>query len=117
YIHNSDVGSNVESVRGVALVNSTPVYSNTSRSSVKLKTYKKGHILKYRAHDANWYMATVYINGKATPRYIHKTDVDTSVSNPVVLRGIGIKAPTNIYAAPSTSSKVLKNYKQGHNLK
>src|SRR5690606_3880750 len=82
YIHNSDVGSDVDSVIGVALVNSTPVYSKTSRSSVKFKTYKKGHILKYRAHDANWYKATVYINGKATPGYIHKTDVDTSVSNP-----------------------------------
>src|SRR5690606_21525849 len=66
----SIASTSVKQLRGVAIENSTNVYSQTSKSSSVLKAYKQGHILIYRAHSPEWYEATVYINGKAQTGYI-----------------------------------------------
>src|SRR5699024_4435384 len=67
YIHTSDVGEakNASTVTGVALKQRTSVYSDTTKSSKVLKSYQQGHILKYKAYDKDWFIATVFINGKA----------------------------------------------------
>lgn len=117
YIHKDDVGETVTNHRGVSLKNKTHVYSNPNESSSVIKSYPKGRILKYKAYNSKWYIATVYINGKKSTGYIKHSDVDNVVSEQETLRGIGIRIPTNVYASPNTGSKVLKTYRQGHSLK
>lgn len=121
YIRASDVGPKAPAisppVKGIAIANTVSVYGSTSKSSTKLKSYKKGHILIYRAFNNNWYEATVYVNGKARSGYIHSDDVENSVTSQSTLQGLGSKNPTRVYSSASTSSKSLKNYKQGHILK
>lgn len=118
YIHTSDVGDSKEAsaVYGVALKKSTNVYSGTNRNSV-LKSYKKGHILKYKAHNKDWFSASVRVNGKWQAGYIHKNDVETGISSPKTLHGVGIKQPTSVYQRATTSSKKLKSYDYGLTLK
>ncbi|MEW4309158.1 SH3 domain-containing protein [Rossellomorea marisflavi] len=103
--------------KGLALKNPTPVYESKSLSSKKLKTYNQGSVLLYKELDSQWYLATVYINGKATVGYINKQDVSNITAKQVTLHGIAVKAPTNIYGAPSAGSSVLKSYNQGSSLK
>lgn len=122
YIHASDVANappqdNAERLKGVAKNTSTAVYSDRSKSSSVLKSYKRGHILIYRTHNSNWYEATVYINGKAHIGYIHKNDVETATLDSQQLHGIGIANPTQVFASATRSAKALKNYQQGHLLK
>ncbi|WP_010648267.1 SH3 domain-containing protein [Oceanobacillus massiliensis] len=102
-----------EIYQGVALKDSTNVYDSTSRSNV-LKSYSKGSILLYTSHSGEWYSAIVYVNGKKHNGYIHKSDVDTSVSDQETLKGIGLKNSTAVYSKASTSSSKLKTYDQGH---
>ena len=75
YIHKNDVNVNQPSFFGYGLKAPTAVYSSTSLSSTKLKTYSKGTRLKYQEYNANWYKATVYLNGKARTGYINKSHV------------------------------------------
>src|SRR5690625_4989075 len=119
YIHTSDVGEaeNISSVTGVALKQRTSVYSDTSKSSKVLKSYQQGHILKYKAHDKDWFIATVFVNGKAHTGYIHARDVETGIDNQSTLQGVGIKGPTKVYTTASTKSGTLKSFSYGHNLK
>lgn len=119
FIKASDVGDQIQtpSVNGIALENQTHVYDDTSKNAKILKTYKKGHILKYRSYNANWFMATVYQNGKAYTGFIHKNDVETAVATQTALRGVGIKNPTRVFSTATTNGKVLKSYKYGSILK
>ncbi|WP_164667634.1 SH3 domain-containing protein [Virgibacillus doumboii] len=97
---------------GVALKDPTNVYSNTSRSDV-IKSYRKGSILLYMPHSSNWYRAIVYVNGKSQNGYIHKSDVENSVKNQKVIKGVGNKNPTSVYSEATTNSGKLKSYDQG----
>lgn len=121
YIHTNDVGNDFETsgtrLKGVALKNPTPVYSNTSKNSNQLRTYNQGHILSYRTHNSDWFEATVYLNGSANIGYIHADDVETADQSPSELEGIGLKNGTNVYNSTSTNSSVLRSYNQGHVLK
>ncbi|MFS0645420.1 D-alanyl-D-alanine carboxypeptidase family protein [Siminovitchia sp. 179-K 8D1 HS] len=119
FIKASDVGYQIKTpfVNGIALANQTHVYDDTSRNAKKLKTYKKGHILKYRTYNSDWFMATVYQNGKGYTGFIDKNDVETAVARQTTLKGVGIKNPTRVFSTASTNSKVLKNYKYGSILK
>lgn len=103
-------------LEGVALKSPTKVYSSTSRSSELLKDYNKGSILLYLPHSGEWYGAVVFINGKRHNGFINKSDVDTSVKDQQVLKGIGTKSPTSVYSEASTSSNKLKSYGQGSRL-
>ncbi|MFD1706498.1 N-acetylmuramoyl-L-alanine amidase [Siminovitchia sediminis] len=124
YIYSGDVMSkkpsaehpspNGPTLRGVAKQSPTAVYSSQSTTSKKLKTYPKGHILKYKALNSNWHIATVYINGKAQTGYLHVSHVDTADTSSSRLKGIAIKSPTRVYSKASTSSSTLKSYSQGH---
>lgn len=118
YIYASDVGEKQEakSVKGIALKTKTNVYSDTSKSKI-LRTYNQGHILKYRAYDKDWFIATVIINGNRQTGFINKRDVETGVEKQTSLTGIGLKSPTKIYQRASTSSNTLKSYAQGRTLK
>ncbi|WP_230200226.1 SH3 domain-containing protein [Bacillus niameyensis] len=102
---------------GVALKEPTKVYGSTSTSSNALKSYAKGSILKYEAHNSNWYRAVVYVNGKRTTGYIAKADVDTATTAATTLNGIALKSSTKVYEAGSTNSKALKSYPIGSILK
>lgn len=116
YIHANDVGPEVI-YKGVATANTVSVYSSTTKSSTKLKTYRQGHILVYGSYNSSWYKATVYLNGKAQSGYIYSGDVENIITNQVTLNGVGAKSSTIVYSSASASSQVLKSYKQGHILK
>lgn len=119
YIYHQDVSPAVqgesvgETLSGIGLKIPTNVYSSMSRDSKVLKSYKQGNTLKYRQYKADWYIATVYINGVAQTGYIHKDDVGSSNSS---LNGIAQKAPTNVYSDMSINSPVLKSYTAGRQL-
>jgi beta-N-acetylglucosaminidase len=102
-----------EVLYGVALKSPTIVYKETSQSSQKLKVYEQGKILKYQALNSQWYIATVYVNGKASSGYIYKSDVENIAENQVKMKGVGLQSPTNIYTYASENSTVLKSYSQG----
>jgi len=109
--------SKQETHYGIALKDKTNVYSEQSTSSKVLKFYDKGTILKYQSGTSEWYEAKVYINGKPHTGYIHVNDVETSINNPVTLKGIGLKNPTHVFQNASTNSKILKSYSNGSILK
>lgn len=114
FIHKNDVGDELRNLAGYAQLEPTNVYESTSKSSKVLKSYRAGHVLLFQPHNDSWYKATVYINGTKKTGYIHKGDVGNSIPT---LEGYALLNPTNVYATTSTSSKVLKKYKQGHILK
>ncbi|MBS4174185.1 N-acetylglucosaminidase [Bacillus sp. FJAT-49736] len=97
-------------LRGIGRYTQTNVYTKASSSSKSLKTYAQGAVLKYTTFTADWYVATVYIKGKATQGYIEASDVENAVSPQQSLKGIAQKSPTVIYSGPATSTKVLKSY-------
>jgi N-acetylmuramoyl-L-alanine amidase len=104
-------------LHGIALKNPTYVYSDPSTNAKHLKSYETGTILKYSTYSENWYICTVYINGKRTTGYIHINDVETIETNQKELRGVALKANTSVYSKPATSSKPLKSYAKGTVLK
>lgn len=114
YIRHSDVKNTSTSLKGFAISNPTYVYSSTPKSSKKIKSYKKGHILKYKPYRSNWFRATVYVNGKKQTGYIHASNVSP---NAPTLTGYAAKSPTHVYSSKSKKTKKLKNYKKGHKLK
>ena len=109
--------SSQTSYRGIALIDKTNVYSEASTESKILKSYSKGSILKYSAFTSDWYITAVYINGKRTTGYIHKSHVENSTLNQKRLSGIGTQSPTHVFSKASISSKKLKSYTQGSVLK
>ncbi|MED4476267.1 SH3 domain-containing protein [Oceanobacillus caeni] len=120
YIHKSHVRNATKNQKiyyGVGKMTPTKVYQNASTSSKVLKSYAKGSILEYKSFSPNWYEATVYVNGKRKTGYIHKSHVENKISNQQNLKGIGLKAPTKVYAKASTSSSALKSYSKGSVLK
>ncbi|MFC4620432.1 polysaccharide deacetylase family protein [Camelliibacillus cellulosilyticus] len=115
YIFNNDVDNDInKALGGYAIKNPTKVYSDTSRSSSTLKSYKKGKILKYRPYNSNWFMATVYLNGKARTGYIHTSDVSPNAPS---MQSYALKNPTYVYSKASRNSSKLKSYKKGQLLK
>ena len=98
---------------GVALKSPTNVYSNASKNSNVLKDYVQGTILKYKSHNAEYYSAVVYVNGKARSGYINKEDVETAIQNEIQLKGIALKSSTSVYTNASTNSPTWKSYSVG----
>ncbi|WP_075981634.1 N-acetylglucosaminidase [Bacillus massilinigeriensis] len=98
-------------MNGIALQSPTNIYSTTSTGSSILKSYGQGTILKYKVLSADWYEATVFVNGESITGYIHASDVTQNV------KGIALKSPTNIYSSMSISSSILKSYTPGTILK
>lgn len=112
YIPRSDIKNINTTLSGYALADKTYVYSKTSKSSKKLKSFKKGQLMKYRPYNSNWFHATVYVNGKAQTGYISTNDVRPNLT----LSGYTQKHPTYIYSKTSKSSAKLKRYKKGQKL-
>src|SRR5690625_4968123 len=112
-----------ETLRGHALNEEVSVYKQPTKNSTALKSYQKGHALKYESFSAHWYKAVVYINGKRHGGYIAAEDVgeeETTVAKATAtasIEGIALKEPTNVYEQPSKNAKPLKSYSQGHILK
>lgn len=80
YINKADVEGitdNSEALRGIGLKNRTNVYTLAATGSKVLKSYAQGSTLLYNTYTPSWYIAIVYINGKATTGYINKSDVQT----------------------------------------
>ncbi|VEF47033.1 peptidase M14 carboxypeptidase A [Bacillus freudenreichii] len=114
YIHKKDLTDKPPLLTGYALKDSTYVFGSRSKKGSKLKTYKKGSILKYRPYDSNWYTATVKVNGKSKTGYIHKDDVS---DKPPLLTGYALKDSTYVFGSMSKSGSKLKTYKKGQSLK
>src|SRR5699024_4048609 len=72
---------------GIALKDDTHVYAEQSRDSKKLRSYAQGTILKFRAFNSSWYIATVKVDGAWTSGYIHQSDVDIITDSQSALRG------------------------------
>lgn len=118
YISTKDIEPVIQkqqSLNGVGIKQTIPIYTLASKDSKVIKKYKYGHILKYRTFTNNWYEATVYINGKAHTGYIFKNDVDNDVNK--VLEGYVVKNSTKVYSDTSRNSSTLKSYKKGKRLK
>ncbi|QHS23517.1 hypothetical protein GWK91_11345 [Virgibacillus sp. MSP4-1] len=78
YIHKNDiidVDTKQKSLKGMAVQNTTYVYSNSSKDAKKLKGYNYGSQLQFESFTSNWYEAVVYLNGNPHTGYIHKDDV------------------------------------------
>lgn len=114
FIHKNDVGTKLPTLEGYAQLEPTNIYQTTSKGSKVLKSYRAGHMLKFRPYNSNWYVATVYINGSPITGYIHKEDVGDELPT---LNGLALKQPTSVYLNTSKSSAVLKSYNKGHLLK
>src|SRR5699024_4798637 len=110
YIYKNDVGSMRTALAGYGQVNPTTVYSSTSKSSTKLKSYAIGTSLKYRPHNKDWFKATVLYNGRWETGYIHAREVD--VNSPAI-NGYAYATPTHVYSNRSKSSTSLKSYPRG----
>lgn len=113
YIKKSHTGDRNTTLSGYALKHSTIFYSDASASSSKLKTYKKGTLLKYKAYNNNWFQADIYINGKYRTGYVQKSDVGVAPT----ISGIAQQNQTKVYCDMSTNSGVLKSYNKGTVLK
>ena len=115
YIYNDDVNPDLKKgLEGYVIKKSTAVYSSTSRYSKILKSYVKGKLLKYRPYNSNWFMATVYVNGKAHTGFIPAGDLSPYAP---AMQAYALKNPTYVYSKPTTSSSKLKSYKKGQLLK
>lgn len=115
YIYKNDVDNDLNKVlEGNAVKISTKVYSDTSKNSHTLKSYKKGKLLKYRPYNSNWFIATVYVNGDARKGYILTSDVNPYVPS---IQSYALKNPIYVYSKPSRNSSKLKSYNKGHLLK
>ncbi|WP_430790314.1 SH3 domain-containing protein [Virgibacillus flavescens] len=119
YIHSSDVETATDSpvnLNGVALNDSTHVYSEASTQSASLKSYMQGTILVYQTFSTDWYQATVYANGDWRTGYIHKSHVENAAKDQIRLNGVGLKDPTVVYTDATTKSSNLKSYPIGSSL-
>ncbi|WP_197462217.1 SH3 domain-containing protein [Bhargavaea cecembensis] len=115
YIHSADVEeiTNEQSaLKGLSVADPTRVYSSAYRGSSTLKSYGQGRVLLYRTFSANWYEATVWLNGKQRKGYIHKDDVETAFETQERMKGVALKGPTNVYRYGSRGS-VWKSYSEG----
>ncbi|WP_338470687.1 SH3 domain-containing protein [Niallia sp. XMNu-256] len=122
YIHKSDVEEKVkdpELLEGLALKDPTNLYALPTRDSEVLRSFNSGKVLKYYTFSTNWYKSSVSVNGKIRTIYIHKSDVGIAepVTDPVLVQGIALKNPTNMYSLPSRDSKVLRTFNSGKELK
>ncbi|MBY6052135.1 N-acetylmuramoyl-L-alanine amidase [Cytobacillus firmus] len=121
YIRKSDVEVPVDpqtNLKGIVRNISLNVYSKASTSSSVLKSYAEGAVLRFKTFTSQWYVATVYVNGKARTGYIFKNDVINLDSlDPTVLTGIAVHKKLSVYAKPSTSSTALKSYSEGTTVK
>src|SRR5690606_22518736 len=91
FINKADVDGltgSTESLKGIALVNSTAVFSSVSTGSTKLKQYSEGTILQYSSFSENWYKAQVIMSGKKRTGYILKEHVESSLNADDNFRGI-----------------------------
>ena len=116
FINKADVETSVEnqtSLQGIGLQASTAVYATASTGSKKLKSYPVGSLLYYSTFTSEWYQTSVFINGKRTPGYIHRSHVENGVESDEVLKGLAILNPTAVYSRASTDSAALKSYKGG----
>lgn len=111
YIAKSDLSNSLPAMeQGYAQSKLTNVYQSSSKNSKVLKSYFAGSLLKYRPFNNSWYIATVYLNGKANIGFIHKNDVGNKVNN---IAGYAQLEPTKVYESTSKNSKVLKDYRAG----
>lgn len=114
FVHEKHVENTVskqETIKGVGLKSPTNVRKIASTKSDVVKTYPIGTMFEYKTFSEHWY--EVYENGKSIG-FVHKKHVKNGTAEKQEsLRGVTLKAPTNIRTTPSTKSKVLKKYKKG----
>lgn len=101
-------------LKGLTLLESTPVYSEKNKNSSVLKSYAEGRTLQYTEGDANWYVATVIINGENHSGYISKDDVETlDISNQKLLKGFSNENSATVYSRATKDSYGLRRYNPG----
>lgn len=113
YIKAGDVEEpvqNQEDLKGYAYNSKVYVYKTPSKKSGSLKSYNEGKLLYYKTYLNDWYEALVFVNGKATTGYIHKSDVIDENAEQKTLEGYANKDRVYVYENTSKSSKKLKGY-------
>lgn len=122
YIYAKDVESvkpyhSNPTISGIGINKTTRVYSSPSTSGKVVKSYKEGQLLKMKKYSTNWYVATIYVNGKSQKGYIYRNDIELIKNPQQTLRGVGISQPVPVYTLASHDSKVIKVYNYGNILK
>lgn len=121
YIYHYDVGKPraQQSLEGIALNNPVNVYNTPSTNGKTLKSYRAGHVLKYKTYDGTWYEARVKVKGNWVTGYIHKNHVENTLNKKdrEVITGLAAQKSTKVYSRASKSSSVLKSYKFGSKMK
>lgn len=116
YINRADVEKSTDKqvvLEGIGLKTHTAVYEKASLNSSKLKTYAEGTVIMYMSFTANWYKAVVFVDGDRKTGYIKKEHVENIVEKQQLLKGIGQKSPTAVYARASLDSNTLRTYPKG----
>src|SRR5690606_14485683 len=100
--------------QGIPVRDKIHAYSTLSKDSTVLRTYERGHIIRYKKITSNWYDLEIYHNGKYVRAYVHHDDVEIMNTTSPVLRGVVMKKPTNVYSSLSKTSDVIRTYNPGH---
>lgn len=104
-----------ESLYGIAL-QTTHVYTQPSTNATIIKSYQKGHRLKFQRYNSQWYSAIVIVNGQRLSGFIHANDVKLIENEQTQLFGFAVRQVA-VYASPTKNAAILKSYRQGHRLK
>jgi beta-N-acetylglucosaminidase len=119
YISTQDVENIVNDqvlLKGVAKLNSTPIYSAASEGSSVLRSYNGGTVLMYKTLVDGWYEALVYIGGKARSGYIKDTDVENIFNKQELRDGYAALDHTPVYRDASKNSNILRTYNKNTKL-
>ncbi|GEM05801.1 hypothetical protein HMI01_27890 [Halolactibacillus miurensis] len=101
-------------LKGISLIENTPVYSEKSLDSSILKNYAQGSILQYTESDNSWFSATVIIDGKSHTGYISKKHVETvDLTQQKLLKGFSKENSATIYSRATKNSYKLRTYSPG----
>jgi beta-N-acetylglucosaminidase len=114
--HITDYPTNQKDLKGIANLESTPIYSKLSTDSKVLKSYSKGSILYYKSFIDGWYECFVYINGVQTSGYINASHVVDFPTDQKSYQGVTLKSPTKVYKKNTSSSSVVTSIAQGEEL-
>lgn len=112
YIQRTDLKNTKTTLSGYTLKNTTYVYSKTSKKAKKLKSFKKGQLIKYHPYNSHWFKVKVKVKGKTKTGYISTNDVRPNLT----LTGYAQKSPTYVYSNTSKKASKLKKYNNGNKL-
>ncbi|MDQ0352743.1 nitrogen fixation protein [Alkalibacillus filiformis] len=116
FIHTDDVDLINEERTNLSgySIDNTSVYKSPTKQSGTWKSYSEGRLLYYTSLSANWYEASVIVDGERQTGYIHVNDVEEPVDEQENSSGYALNEETHVYASPTLNAGVLKTYDRGH---